>query len=323
MNGDAALTIDKEKYFSLDSKTNRRLAKIVHTTELGDNVSAALEVSGTTQYVRDNAFWELREDIDILVDNALAAIGGLTIHQFNCEWRGNYLLEIGDKIDLITKDNGVVSSYLLNDTINYEGTFAQTTEWEYVEDEAETAENPTSLGTALKQTFARVDKANKQIDLVVSDVNVNTADISSLMMNTESITASVQQMEQTTNDALTNINDELVNLTSRVDATMTAEDVAIQIRTEIDNIEEVNKVITETGFVFDSEGLTISKSGSEMTTQITEDGMTVYRDENEVLTADNIGVKATNLHATTYLMIGEYSRFEDYKGKTCCFWIGG
>ena len=43
----------------------------------------------------------------------------------------------------------------------------------------------------------------------------------------------------------------------------------------------------------------------------------------EVLTANNQGVDAANLHANTYLIIGEYSRFEDYgNGRTGCFWVG-
>ena len=73
------------------------------------------------------------------------------------------------------------------------------------------------------------------------------------------------------------------------------------------------------------EGLTISKSNSEMETKITEDGMVVYKNDEAVLTANNQGVDAKNLHATTYLIIGTNSRFEDYKGgsRTGCFWVGG
>ena len=64
-----------------------------------------------------------------------------------------------------------------------------------------------------------------------------------------------------------------------------------------------------------------------MTTNIDEDGMSVYRGEEEVLTADNQGVTAYNLHARTYLIVGTSSRFEDYEKdgetRTGCFWIGG
>ena len=65
-----------------------------------------------------------------------------------------------------------------------------------------------------------------------------------------------------------------------------------------------------------------------MTTNINEDGMSVYRNNTEVLTADNAGVIAYNLKAKTYLIVGEHSRFEDYtsttgEARTGCFWIGG
>ena len=47
----------------------------------------------------------------------------------------------------------------------------------------------------------------------------------------------------------------------------------------------------------------------------------------DVLVANSEGVKATDLHAKTYLIIGEgdgRSRFEDYGIKrTGCFWVGG
>lgn len=319
-SGAAVLTIDKSKYFTLDSGTNRRLATVCHATELGDNVSASTTETGSTQYIRDNAFWELREDIASLVDAALAMVGGFTINQFVCDWRGNPLLEIGDKINLTTKDNNTVTSYVLDDVITYDGTLKQQTQWSYTDDEAETATNPTSIGEAINKTYARVDKVNKEIDLVASETTLNSEAISSLEINTENISASVQQIEENTNSALEGIGTDISTLTSRVEAKMSAEDVTLQIQTELAN--GVDKVTTSTGFTFNEEGLTVSKTGSEMTTQITEDGMVVNRDNEAVLTANNVGVNAVNLHATTYLIIGNNSRFEDYGDRTGCFWIG-
>lgn len=322
IDGAAVLPITKDCYISLSSKTNRRLTTITHATELGDNVSASTTESGSTQYVRDNPFWDLRDDIGTLVDNALAAIGGLTINQFECEWRGNFAAEIGDKIELTTKDNQSVISYLLNDTISYDGFLSEKTEWKYEDNEEETADNPSTLGEALKQTYARVDKANKQIDLVASETAANTESISALQINTESISASVQKVETALGETVEGINDSISTLTQKVEATMSAEDVNIAIKSELAN--GVDKVVTETGFKFDAEGLTVSKTGSEMTTTITEDGMKVYRDKTAVLTANNNGVDAVNLHATTYLIVGNNSRFEDFgSNRTGCFWIGG
>ena len=78
-------------------------------------------------------------------------------------------------------------------------------------------------------------------------------------------------------------------------------------------------------FTFNQEGLTIKKSDVDITTNISEDGMKVSKGSEVVLTANNGGVEARNLHATTYLIIGENSRFEDYDNgsRTGCFWIGG
>jgi hypothetical protein len=61
-----------------------------------------------------------------------------------------------------------------------------------------------------------------------------------------------------------------------------------------------------------------------METTITENGMIVYKDNEAVLTANNVGVEAVNLNASTYLIIGGNSRFENYgSNRTGCFWIGG
>lgn len=141
-------------------------------------------------------------------------------------------------------------------------------------------------------------------------------------MDTESITASVQQVQENTQATIDGIQQDVDSLTQRVEASVTADEVQLQIQQEMQN--GINKVTTSTGFTFDETGLTIEKSGSEIKTQITEDGMTVTRNDEEVLKANNAGVDAVNLHATTYLIIGTNSRFEDYANgsRTGCFWIG-
>lgn len=323
VNGAPVVTIDKSKYFSLENKGRVHLSAVCHATELGDNVIAG-DDSGVTQYIRNNPFWELRGDIGALVQSALAAVNGLCLHQFICSWRGNYLLELGDKIALVNKDDTTITSYLLDDKLTYNGALSQQTEWIYEQDEGsgENASNPATLGDALKMTYARVDKANQQIDLVASRVDNNADAISQLTVNAEEISASVSRVEKQAQERIDGVDEELGELTKRVDATMTAEDITFAIQSELNN--GVEKVVTSTGFVFNEDGLTVSKTGREMSTRITEDGMRIYRSGNEVLTVDNVGVKAENLHATTYLIIGLNSRFEDYDGnRTGCFWIGG
>lgn len=320
-NGEAVDTITKDRYFTLKNDVSKTIASIAHITELGDNVEAPAAIDGVVQYVRDNPFWDLREDIGDLIEVAAINVAGLTISQFDVSWRGNYLIEIGDKIELENKDGSIFTTYALNDVITYDGGLKQSNSWNYGIKELETATNPSTLGATLSQTFAKVDKVNKKIEMVVSETTANSEAISSLQLNTDSINAAVKQMEETTTTAFDGVNEEIATLTNKVEATMTAEDVTIAIKSELSN--GVAKVETETGFTFNDEGLTISKSGSEMTTAITEDGMTVYKNEEAVLVADNEGVKAEDLHATTYLIIGNNSRFEDFGDRTACFWIGG
>ena len=304
------LTITKADYFTLKSKENRTLSDICSATELGDNITTTTGNPGETQYVRDNPFWELREDIATLLDAAIAAVGGLTLNQFECKWRGSYLVEPGDKIAIVTKDDNTVISYLLDDKYTYNGGYSTNTFWEY-NGEDETESNPNTIGGALKQTFAKVDKVNKQIEIVASEVEGFDEEIARIELTTDTITNSVSK-----------IDGDMSELAYEVSSKMTAEDVNISIQTALD--AGIERVTTTTGFTFNEEGLHISKENSEITTSITEDGMTVYKNNSEVLTANNLGVKAEDLHATTFLIIGSNSRLEDYNSnRTGCFWIGG
>ena len=260
-------------------------------------------------------------EISTMVEDAVAAVGGLTINQFECSWRGNFLLEIGDKIALTTKDDSIVMSFVLDDTIEYNGAFSEHTGFTYDDDEAETADNPSSLGDVLKQTYAKVDKAEKQIELVAGDVQENSSKISAISLNTDSILASVEEINKNTNNRLDATDESIVSLTERLNTTISADALDIKIQ-EVLN-DGVTSITTERGFTLNDEGLTISHSDSDMTTLVTEDGITVSKGSQVMLTANNQGVDAANLHANTYLIIGEYSRFEDYgNGRTGCFWVG-
>lgn len=113
-------------------------------------------------------------------------------------------------------------------------------------------------------------------------------------------------------------------LTSEVEMKLDADEVSIIIQQELENVDEV---VTKTGYKFGADGLDISKVGSEIENKIDHTGMYVKKSGSDVLVANNKGVEATDLHAKTYLKIGKdegRSRFEDYGiNRTACFWIGG
>ena len=325
------IDITQQDYWTLKTEAARKLGRIIHTTELGDNTaSSTLDLDGEVQYIRSNPFLEAIQNeeggsetlYNFLNDTFINGINIVRIVPFYCEWYGNCLLEPGDKIRIAVEGNKTLTTYVLNQTITFDGTYEEILSWKYEAKDDETPEAPVTLTEVLNQTYAKVDKVDKEITLAVSEMNEQGGRLTKLELDTEGLTATVSSIETTMQDSVEGINESLETLTRTVETKMTSEEVTIAIKQELEN--GVDKVTTSTGFTFDEEGLTVSKSNSEMSTQITEDGMRIYRNDEEMLTADHTGVNATNLHATTYLMVGGRSRFENYQSdRTGCFWIGG
>lgn len=410
--GDPVLTIDKNNYFELTTGTAATLTKLMHVTELGENVYVGTD-AGECQYIRDNPFWNNRTDIDILLAESINRVSGLTIVPYNIRWRGNFLAELGDKVSIETKDGTFINTFILDDSLTFNGGMTQTMSWEYSPDSNKTtAANPATIGEKLNQTFARVDKIEKNITLYVSEIvdevlptkieesldeftdEINqsvagaleplgkditdlkattlahTENISSLTLTTQAINSDVNSLKETTTtitDDLgevvatqTTIQEDIGNLqvkSNQISASITSvektitdlgdevDGVSDQANNRIDTLssqvalkldkqgveitvdkkleEGVNKVVTSSKkYSFDDEGLNISAPDSEFSTEVTDNGMRIYKHSSEILTVNNQGVQAADLHARTFLIIGENSRLEDRGNRTACFWIG-
>ncbi len=180
---------------------------------------------------------------------------------------------------------------------------------------------------AAKEAYNKSVAAQESADSALEKAEDNTSRLGSLEVQNEGITASVTEIkatQETTSDSIKSLGDDISVLTESVNAKMDANSVDIAITSALQN--GVTKVNTTTGFTFDEEGLTIAKSTSEMTTTIDEDGMEIKKGSDTQLKADSEGVIAYDLHAKTYLIVGDNSRFEDYAKngtpQTGCFWIG-
>lgn len=146
--------------------------------------------------------------------------------------------------------------------------------------------------------------------------------MATLELNTSGILAEVNRVEAEATETLDGMNQAINQLAEKVSFAMTSDQVDIAIEKKLS--DGVANVTTTTGFTFDEIGLTVSKTGSEMTTQVTEDGMTVSRSGTKVLVVDNLGVQAANLNASTFLILAGKARFEPYGADHMgCFWIGG
>lgn len=161
-----------------------------------------------------------------------------------------------------------------------------------------------------------IDKANERTQEIYES-------LSGLIDETELIKGSVTNVEGTIEGVSGDLAEAKAELAS---IKHYANGIAIEMQRI--NSDGVAKVTTTTG-AFDENGLTIDKSDSPTKTQVTPDGMIVYKkdaggEQQEVLEATSEGVDATNLHAKTYLIVGGRSRFENFgTDRTGCFWIGG
>ena len=168
------------------------------------------------------------------------------------------------------------------------------------------------------------EDTESELSTIKSETKTITETVTQLQLGSDSINASVKSLEQTVKETTEGLANDISIIQDQVNLAMTSDDVKIEIEKKL--INGVNKISTTTGYTFNENGLNISKSDSEMKTQITEDGMRIYKNNDVMLTANNQGVDAKNLHATTYLIIGGNSRMEDFvedgNNRTAMFWIG-
>lgn len=92
--------------------------------------------------------------------------------------------------------------------------------------------------------------------------------------------------------------DEIAEKVEEVNNTVIANQTATQYSINVINEQLVNGVVkfnTGTGYTFDIEGLKINKADSVMRLILDNNGLVVYRNNDEVLRADSDGVNAENL----------------------------
>lgn len=191
-----------------------------------------------------------------------------------------------------------------------------------------------NFGQRFSEILGLIDDTRKDVDATESGLRSEILDQStSIRRDTEKIVFEASKTVETVKENLEGRMDgidgeggSIETLTRKVDMQLTAEDVTIAVQKEL--INGVDSVKTITGYTFDEEGLTVSKTGSGLETKITEDGMKVISSTGEdLLTANHEGVDAVDLKASTYLIVGGRSRFENYEfngiNSTGCFWVGG
>lgn len=183
------------------------------------------------------------------------------------------------------------------------------------------------FGKTFSEMLGLIDDTRKDVDSVESTLrNEITEQATTLSRSTEEIVmTATEQIRTEMGDSISGVNETISELNRKVEMKLDANAVSIVVKEEL--AQGVDQVQTESGYRFDKDGLTISKTGEEMSNVLDNTGMYVKRAGDNILTANNNGVEAVNLHASTYLIIGSgngRSRIEDYgTDRTGVFWIGG
>lgn len=172
----------------------------------------------------------------------------------------------------------------------------------------------------------KLDEVKNNVSGQIGNVTTEIERITEAQQNSEQIILAAMEKKVETSDFETYQQEqkaELEILSNQISITVTETEQKIK-----DAVGGIDSVTTSTGYTFGADGLRIAKQGNEIENKITNEGMYVKRDNVPILTADSEGVKALNLVAEQYLVVGKNSRFEDYTGdsgeaRTGCFWIGG
>lgn len=178
-----------------------------------------------------------------------------------------------------------------------------------------------NFGKTFSEMIGLINESRDKVDSVESELRNEIIEQStSITRNTEQI---VLKAEQRLTNTINEVDGKLTDIEKEVSLKMSADDVTIAVRKEVGSGVE----ITEKGYRFDTDGLTISQKGEAIENLIDNTGMFVKKNGEAILTANKDGVDAVNLHASTYLIVGKgdgRSRFEDYNiDRTGCFWVGG
>lgn len=325
LSSSVAETIDEDFYISSEYEdfTTKAVDTVQIRQEEGDiGVTVG---TGTDIYVIEGNFLcygKEIEELNVIGSNLLAKISEIQYVPLRLELPGLPHLQIGSYISVSTK-NGTKNTYILERTLKGIQSLKDTFESKGTYERNVTRP---SLETQIQQLKGKSNVLEKDIEHTRSEISDLEEETSTKIEQTaDSLNVSIQALEESTKASSDATNEEIENIKKSLEVTVTSDDVKIQIEKELGNGAE--KVVTSTGYTLNDEGLKVEKSDSEMATTITEDGMTVTRSGEQVLVANNKGVDAENLHATTYLIIGNTSRFEDYYNddgelRTGCFWIG-
>lgn len=299
-------TIDESnlKSLTIGEKYGPVNSLVLARTPQEDNIYAqdpeSVEADGLCEVkIENNQIMDSHRDD--FIENLLAKIKGTTYYLYELESFGIGYLELGDIFTIKVEDGTEYKTIMLNDDFKVTQGMSET--------------SSLAMPEETKTDYSAASKTDRLINQTLLKVNKQENTITALVTETTNLQSSLDGIESAVG-----------TLKTSVEQTMTSTEVETLISETVK--QGTTEVTTTTGFKFNKDGLEISKSNSDISTVINEDGMDISKEGEVVLAADSTGVNALNLTARQYLIVGTNSRFEDYTNsngdsRTGCFFIGG
>ncbi len=177
----------------------------------GENVTIqddeSIKNNGETEFsIVDNIFLYTPELRQLVLDSIWNNIKGLTYYDCKIEsYHGLPYLNAGDKITVEDDNGNYFDTYVLKHTFTYDGTFKSVIESPALTKQQTNIKSDVSLREKLNQTVINVYKDKKIIDALITENTEQGSKITQLELNTDDITARMEQNEtsiQNTNDNL-------------------------------------------------------------------------------------------------------------------------
>lgn len=282
-----------EKYGPINSVV---LSRTPQEDNIYSNDTASISQNGLTEIKFENN-QIMDSQREAFIGGIFEQLNGLQFYLYELQSFGIGYLDLCDIFTLETLDGKQYETIMLSNEMQITQSLAENSSVEAPEVTETDYTISSTDDRILNKTILKVDKQAQEITALVSKTEKVEGDIDGLAKQ----------------------------VTHMAEVMIDSDSVDIKISKAVGEIDSIE---TSTGYTFDENGMNISKSGEEMKNRLDNTGMFVTRNDEEILTANNDGVSALNLTSRQYLIVGDYSRFENYDNgtdskRTACFFIGG
>ena len=250
-----------------------------------------------------------------ILTGILNKLKDISITPFNCEWRGDPRLEPTDWLKFEDKKGYKFQSFLLNETVEYNGGFKSTMWVDKMESQTPIAADR-NISTSILKTKATVDKVKGEITLEVSRAKEAEQLLGSrITINENAITSEVKNRQDADSELSSTITQTANSITSEVSrATGKENELAADISTitqTVDNIstridtvegdystinQTVNEISLEVGNKADADGGALISliNADTSTAKISADKITLEGEVSFIKKGDNVSELAND-----------------------------